>query len=437
MRIILIRHGESSFNVVSKVQGRGDRTQHSHLTDRGSQQASLAAQALAEIPIDFAYVSPLYRAQQSAEILLKGRDLNPVSDELLLEIDLAKWEGLFFDDIKAQFPQQYDYWLNSPYQLCLDGVYPVVNLFAQARQFWQNLLARHDRGTVLIIAHSGINRALICTALGLDETKYHYFQQSNCGITVLNYRSSQWQLEAMNVTSHLQELQGSPFPPVRRNHQGQRLFLVRHGETDWNRDKRFQGQMDIPLNSTGKVQADKTAQLLAQVQIDQAWSSPLLRPKQTAEAILQHHPQVPLELVEDLREISHGLWEGKLEEEVKLTYSHELALWQSRPHLVQMPEGENLKQVWERASRGWQYILSNLPVGATGLVCAHDAVNKAILSSLFGLSPDSFWLFKQGNGGISVIDYAQGITGSPRLQVMNVTSHVSGSILDRTAAGAL
>jgi probable phosphoglycerate mutase len=126
-----------------------------------------------------------------------------------------------------------------------------------------------------------------------------------------------------------------------------------------------------------------------------------------------------------------------LEEEIKETYSKELALWQSHPHLVQMPEGENLQQVWARASQGWGHILSTLPVGSTTLVCAHDAVNKAILSSLFGLSPESFWLFKQGNGGISVIDYAQGMAGSPRLQIMNETSHLSGSVLDRTAVGAL
>ncbi len=103
-----------------------------------------------------------------------------------------------------------------------------------------------------------------------------------------------------------------------------------------------------------------------------------------------------------------------------------------------MPEGENLQQVWERAIASWNAIVTEFSQQPkTGIVVAHDAINKAILCHLFGLGPEHFWNFKQGNGSVTVIDYPKGAEGYPVLEAMNITIHLSGSILDKTAAGAL
>ncbi len=440
LRIILVRHGESTYNLANMVQGRGSQANRSVLTEKGIAQAQLAGQAIAHIPFDHAYSSPLLRAQQTAESILSYQPTAPqlTTHEGLYEIDLRGWEGMTFSEIQAQFPEQFDHWQDAPYKLCLDGFYPVVELFQQARQFWQDLLRRHSPPqTILLVAHSGINRALICTALGIDIAHYHHLQQTNCGISVLNYRSGQWQLEALNVTSHLRPLMGSPLPAVRKHHSGQRIILVRHGETEWNRQKRFQGQMDIPLNSTGEEQSRRAADFLAEVTIDRAFSSPLLRSKQTALLILTKHPKVTLELVPALQEICHGLWEGKLESEIKNQYGAELARWHSQPETVQMPEGENLEQVWTRSAQGWHSILAMTNPGETSLVVAHDAINKAILCQLVGLPPAYFWAFKQGNGGVTVIDYPKGREHAPYIQAVNITSHLGDAVLDTTTAGAL
>jgi probable phosphoglycerate mutase len=165
-----------------------------------------------------------------------------------------------------------------------------------------------------------------------------------------------------------------------------------------------------------------------------------LRPKQTAQTILQHHPDLELEFVNDLQEISHGLWEGKLEAEIEAAYPGDLHQWQRYPHTVQMPEGENLQQVWQRSSAAWDAIVASTPLRddrpTTVLVSAHDAVNKAILCHLVGWEPEHFWAFKQGNGAVSVIDYPQGAAGKPIIRAMNITTHLGG-VIDRTAAGAL
>lgn len=361
---------------------------------------------------------------------------------------MSQWEGLTFDDVERNFPEGYALWRDRPQDLVLEAstpdgfkpYYPVRDLFEQAQRFWQETLPKHDGQTILVVAHSGINRALLGAACGFGVEHYKTFDQSNCGISVLNFGdglNTPAQLESVNLTAHL----GKPLPNP-RTQGGIRLLLVRHGETDWNRQKKFQGQIDVPLNAQGKVQSQKAGEFLKSVAIDRAVTSPMLRPKETAELILAQHPTPTLlELEDNLREISHGLWEGKLEDEIAQVYADVLDQWKRSPERVQMPEGENLQQVWIRSIAAWKSILSSTPTQpghtTTVMVVAHDAVNKAILCHLLDWEPDKFWVFKQGNGSVTVIDYPNGATGRPAIRSLNITSHLSGSVLDQTAAGAL
>jgi phosphoserine phosphatase len=438
------------------VQGRGNSDRpdlQPPLTIKGQKQAELTGQALSNLAINAAYCSPLVRANQTANLVLANRSVPLSIYENLREINLPLWEGLTFAEVRSQYPEQYNNWHHAPNQLVMtmaggEKFYPVLDLFAQAQKVWSEILPNHEGQTILLVAHSGINRALIASALGIDPARYHYLHQSNCGISVLNFRQEDGkyiaQMESLNLTSHLQAIAGEVLPPIKKDHTGIRLLLVRHGETNWNRDKRFQGQIDISLNPNGEQQAQKAADFLSQVKIDRAFSSSMLRPKQTAQIILAQHPQLSLILTDLLKEISHGKWEGKLEEEIEAEFAGELQRWQSTPESVQMPEGENLDDVWSRVKIAWQEIIDAVPDGETAMVVAHDAVNKAILCQLFNLSPASFWVFKQGNGSVSVIDYPNKSESAqpvpvlvPVLQSMNITTHLSNSVLDSTAAGAL
>jgi phosphoserine phosphatase len=445
-RVIIVRHGQSSYNSQGRIQGRSD---DSILTEKGQVDATLVANFLKNIQIDAAYCSPLQRARHTAEIVVSSLDttVNLQTDEQLLEIDLPIWEKLFKDEVKSKFPEEYRFWKEKPHELRMqittpDGIqehYPVLALYQQAREFWQKLLDKHQGQTVLVVAHNGINRGLIATALGMSPNRYHSIQQSNCGITVLNF-AGKWreavQLESLNLTNHV----GETLPKERPGHKGPRLLLVRHGETEWNRAGRFQGQIDVPLNENGRGQSQKAKSFLKDVPLDLAFTSPMLRPKETAEIILEPHSQINLELSSGLSEIAHGLWEGKLEAEIEATYPGELRRWRTIPELVQMPEGENLQQVWDRAIPAWQTIVEE--VGAsdrsrTALVVAHDATNKVILCHLLGLKTADFWKIKQGNCAVTVIDYPDGAKGMPVLQALNITTHLGGGAIDTTAAGAL
>jgi probable phosphoglycerate mutase len=446
-RVIIVRHGQSSYNSLKMIQGRCDE---SVLTEKGCEDAHKVGTALSSLNFDAVYSSPLQRAKNTAEVILSYLPGSPelVTPSNLMEIDLPLWEKLHKSEVKEKFAEDYRCWKERPHELCMvipttEGTrehFPVLALYEQAQQFWQEILPRHQGGTILIVAHNGINRCLLTSALGIPPAHYHSIQQSNCGINVLNFAGG-WgelvQLESLNQTSHL----GNPLPTPREGNQGLRLLLVRHGETEWNRVSRFQGGIDVPLNDNGRQQAQMASEFLKDVQIDFAISSPMLRPKETAEIILKSHPSVNLELQEALKEINHGLWEGKLESEIKQEYADLLHQWQTAPETVQMPEGENLQQVWDRAVACWNAIIESVELSEselkTGLVVAHDAINKVILCHVLGLTPASIWCIKQGNGAVTVIDYPHGLEKAPILQAMNITTHLSGGVLDKTAAGAL
>ncbi|MDJ0714083.1 MAG: histidine phosphatase family protein [Prochloraceae cyanobacterium] len=445
-RVIIVRHGQSSYNALQKIQGRSDE---SVLTEKGRADAIMVGDALNNLSFDAFYCSPLKRAQQTAQTIRDCLNNAPSlqTHEKLQEIDLPLWENLTKTEVKEKFGEEYRCWKQRPREFKMvlstpEGEkehFPVPSLYSQAQKFWQEIIPQHQGKTILIVAHNGINRCLIMSAIGVPVDRYHSIQQSNCCINVLNFTGDfgdSVELESLNQTSHL----GIPLPPPRPRHSGPRLLLIRHGETEWNRVSRFQGIKDIPLNENGKKQGQQAAEFLKDVQIDFAVTSHLLRPKETAEIVLENHANVKLESNPQLEEISHGLWEGKLKEEVEAEFPGMLQKWQEAPETVQMPEGENLQQVWDRAIAAWNEIArtySNSRSPQTGIITAHDAINKVIICYLMGLKTDNFWNIKQGNGAVSVIDYPEGAEGLPVLQAINITSHLSGGILDKTAAGAL
>ncbi|RMF23620.1 MAG: histidine phosphatase family protein [Cyanobacteria bacterium J083] len=441
-RVIIVRHGQSTYNAQKIIQGRCDE---SVLTDKGLADAKIVGKALNGMEFDAIYCSPLQRAKQTA-ITITANLTNPPAIQAvdkLMEIDLPLWEKLRKEEVAVKFAADYRTWKQRPHEFKMSvgeqDHYPVLSLYEQAQEFWQTTLPQHQGKTILIVAHNGINRCLIMSAIGIDPARYHTIQQSNCCINVLNFTGG-WgesvQLESLNQTSHL----GIALPSYRQPHKGPRILLVRHGETDWNRASRFQGIKDIPLNEQGRKQAEKVAAFLKDVQIDAAVSSPMLRPKETAEIILQQHSGIKLQTEKLLEEICHGLWEGKLESEIEAEFPGMLQQWKESPATVQMPEGENLQQVWNRGVTAWENIVADYNKHSTPqtvLVVAHDAINKVILCSLLGLDTDNFWNMKQGNCAVSVIDYPEGKAGLPVLQAINITSHLSDSVLDKTAAGAL
>lgn len=231
-RIILIRHGRSTYNVQGRYQGSSDV---SVLTPEGFRSAYATGLALKNTPIDVIYASPLKRIQQTTQAILSAfgdaQQPSVETSELLSEINMSVWQGLTYDYVRQNWASAYRCWQLTPHLFKFpladseDFTRPVIDLYDQVKGFWKQVLKKHWGQTILIVGHSGTNRALISTAIGLPPHRYHTLQQSNCGISQLQFTRpslGQAKLTALNLTNHL----GESLPKLKAGKQGLRLIIL-------------------------------------------------------------------------------------------------------------------------------------------------------------------------------------------------------------------
>jgi len=440
IRLVLVRHGLSSFNAKGLIQGRTD---DSLLTDEGYEQALKAGKALSKINFDKIYSSPLVRAAETAKTIKKSlnKEKEIIFDKNLLEVDLNEWSGLKIDEIKNNFPEIYPIWKNDPENLILkrseNKTYkPIQELFDQAHNFIEDILKIYldeDDVNILVVGHNAILRCLILLLIGKPKQGFRKIRLENASFSILNIsshnKSIKTQIECLNQTSHLNK-------NIPNKIGDSRIFLIRHGETNWNKEGRFQGQIDIPLNENGKDQARKTFEYLKNISFNKAFSSSMHRPYETAQIILQNKKDLKIEKIDSLVEISHGLWEGKLESEIREKWPLLLKNWHDKPEEVIMPEGESIKDVSERSIKAFDKICLSQKDNDLSLIVAHDAVNKTLICNILGINCSNIWKIKQGNGGITIIDLFDDPSKPPVISALNITTHLGG-IIDSTASGAL
>lgn len=171
------------------------------------------------------------------------------------------------------------------------------------------------------------------------------------------------------------------------------IYLIRHGETDWNKVKRLQGITDIPLNAYGIELAEKTAEGLRDVPFDVAYTSPLIRAYKTAEIIRGDRP-IPIIPTEGLKEISFGDYEGLtyLPERYNIPKPGFRKFFDDPEHYDTPPNGESLVHLRERTSSFVRGIMND-PANEdlTILMTAHGAAIRGILSGLQNLPIAQFW----------------------------------------------
>lgn len=159
-----------------------------------------------------------------------------------------------------------------------------------------------------------------------------------------------------------------------------RVYLVRHGETDWNRDGTCMGQQDIPLNAPGRCQAELTAERFAKEKLASIYSSDLKRALQTGEMIAQPHGLEPIAR-RALREMNYGGWEGHTRAEIEKLFpeSRELDYEREDSLSFQPPGGESRQALYQRVTREFEAICArhlDQPV----LIAAHGGVIRAIVN---------------------------------------------------------
>ncbi|NZA27617.1 histidine phosphatase family protein [Luteimonas sp. SJ-92] len=184
-----------------------------------------------------------------------------------------------------------------------------------------------------------------------------------------------------------------------------RILLVRHGETPWNAEGRYQGREDIPLSPVGEAQAEALGLRLRDLAIDRAVASPLSRAQRTAQLVLGPARADRLRTDSGLLEIAHGSWEGLLASEIRDRDPERLQAWRDAPDSVLMPDGgESLQHVFDRAWPALQRACEGLGADATVLVVAHDAVNRVILCHVLGIPFSRLWSFRQAPTSMNLLE---------------------------------
>lgn len=230
-RVILLRHGASTFNVEGRYQGCCDE---SVLTQEGRTAAWLSGKRLSSEGIAAVISSPLQRAAETAHevrsIFQESRQgVSFETDVRLREVELTAWEGLPYNRVKQEFPAQLTAWRLHPSDLRMpspseEDAFPVRNLYRRIESFWTDLLAAYTGKSVLLVTHGGTARAMVTSALGLGIDYFQRFQQSNCGISCLSVPLTTGcaKLELLNDTAHLSKA----LPKLKQGRTGVRLLLI-------------------------------------------------------------------------------------------------------------------------------------------------------------------------------------------------------------------
>ncbi len=242
------------------------------------------------------------------------------------------------------------------------------------------------------------------------------------------------------------------------------LVFLRHGQSVWLAEGRFQGRADTPLSPLGRRQAGLAGSRLAAPDAPPRLPvpageplaivhSPLARTRETAEAVAAAfaaagRPVPPLQPDPGIAEIAQGEWEGLFQREVEERYPAEIAGWRRDPVAVHAPGGEALPDVDARVRVALGRVLADLGAAASpgpdgtpsyydphagpwAILVGHDGAFKVALMALLGLPLDRFWTFTQTTTGIAVVDVRN---GRAILRAWNRTDHLAPLELEAAEA---
>lgn len=200
-----------------------------------------------------------------------------------------------------------------------------------------------------------------------------------------------------------------------------KIYLARHGESQWNVSKIVQGQKNIPLTDKGIKQAELLGKRLINEQIEKIYSSDLARAYDTAK-IIGKIIDVEVEPMKEFREINFGVWEGLSKNELLTKYRTEYEKWLKNPKDLILEGAETLAELQERALEGINKIINlNGDRYNNILIVSHSATIKVIILGLLGISLNNFKNLTLGNVSLSIIEYRN---YNKVLKLFNNTDHV-------------
>ncbi|KAL5580280.1 hypothetical protein UlMin_012722 [Ulmus minor] len=427
-RVVLVRHGQSTWNEEGRIQGSSN---FSVLTKKGEAQAETSRQMLIDDAFDVCFSSPLTRSKRTAEIIWARREVEIITEAELREIDLYSFQGLLKHEGKAKFGASFRQWQVDAPNFNIDGHYPVRELWARARSCWNKILA-HEGRSVLVVAHNAVNQALVATAMGLGTEYFRVLLQSNCGVSVLDFTP---RIEGGSPFICLNRLNQTPNSPVAAGSSGgrkasNRIILVCHGSTQTNTEAGFSFDGDQTMNMLGAIQSQKVAELLLDLKISSIVRSTKKACVETAMAISRVQEAadclgadcvpryVEMKHIENL-DVEHILKQSKKDSSGIPPLQLSWLSWFEDPVL---------SAVWDQSEKAWQNLLNELAdeaePGKIVVVVGDPAIHIALMGHCLNLTKDWLGSFHLDAGSVSVIDFPDGPAGRGVIRCINYTAHL-------------
>ena len=197
------------------------------------------------------------------------------------------------------------------------------------------------------------------------------------------------------------------------------VYLIRHGQTAWNKEEIFRGRTDVPLNEIGLREAELAGGYLKDKEIHVIYSSPLSRAWQTAQKIAQFH-NLEVQPLNGIIDMSFGRWEGHSLQEIQKNDGELYRQWREEPHRVRIPGGESLDEVRIRTMAALEEMIQLHPEKTLVLV-SHRVITKVLICGILGIDNSHFWQIGQDTTAINLI---QQRNGKYILSLMNETCHL-------------
>ena len=202
--LILVRHGETVWNVEKVYRGRTDV----NLDEVGIKQAELLGKHLSNWELETIYSSPLRRTIDTANIIARYQKIDIHIAEGLVDFDYGEWQSLSEQRVKDLYPTLHDEWHNNPHKVRMPSGESLEDVKKRAIKVVNDVLSKYQ-GSVVLVSHRVVNKVLICSLLGLGNSYFWNIKQDVGGITIFNYVDGRFILTRHNDTSYLKELQKS------------------------------------------------------------------------------------------------------------------------------------------------------------------------------------------------------------------------------------
>ncbi len=394
-KVSVLRHGESEGNLIPIYQGKCPGT---HLTAQGKAQAAAAADYLNVGTIAAIYCSPLDRTKETAAIIAKATGAPVIVDERLHEVGFGEYEGktVDFSDltfVKARRAHKLE--THAP-----ESIYhfPGMETFGAVHErisaFLKDVLPLHRGGHIVIVTHADPVQNIQHFFTREDPLKLNHRPYPRYAEPVTFFWDHRTQAQ-FDLHKHIvDDITWGASPSKEK---GVHLTFARHGETDWNKQKKLQGgNGDIPLNETGRKQALDLAKKLKRKKFDVIISSDLSRTKETAQILSQELGIPHAASWKILRERHQGDWSGRSIDEIR----DEFSLPQGTSisfHPGNPPNGETRPEFLARIERALNELLRAFAEKRVLLV-GHGGVFRAMQSLIEHVPPEEARALSQNAG---------------------------------------